>query len=330
MFQQAVFQQAAATSRRAVSGLPYARDLAQLLAAARLNQTLDPLAQGFELEGLGQHVDARLLSVEDPLQDLAVVAGHEEHRELWPDLAQTQEELPAVEARQDHVEQGEVEAALGPLPASSSHQLAGVWESEGMSDRPFAPAADRNKDELLAVLPRILPSEGLILELASGTGQHAAHFAPRFPQARWQPSDQRPEALAGIRAWTEGQPNVLAPLVLDVTTPEWPIAAADAIVTVNLLHIAPWEVCLGWLAGAARTLRPGAPLYYYGPLLRRDRPNAPSNLAFDEGLRQRDPSWGVRYLEDVRAEAERAGLSLDEVIEMPNNNLSLVFRPDRE
>lgn len=195
-----------------------------------------------------------------------------------------------------------------------------------MNDKPFAPAADRNKDELLAVLPRILPPRGLILELASGTGQHAAHFAPRFPEARWQPTDRRPEALAAIRAWTEGQPNVSEPLLLDVTAPVWPVESADAIVTVNLLHIAPWAVCEAWLAGAARVLRPGAPLYYYGPLLRRDQPNAPSNLAFDEGLRARDPSWGVRFLEDVHAEAERAGLSLDEVIDMPNNNLSLVLR----
>ena len=197
-----------------------------------------------------------------------------------------------------------------------------------MSAKDYAPAADRNKDELLAVLTDVLPAQGTILEIASGTGQHAAHFAPHFPLARWQPTDRRPEALASMRAWAReaGAANVLDPLELDVTWPTWPVTTADAIVTVNMLHVAPWEVCVGWLAGAARVLAPGAPLYYYGAFLRRDRPNAPSNLDFDRGLRQRDPTWGVRHLEDVVAQAEQVGLSLDAVLDMPNNNLSVVFR----
>ena len=195
-----------------------------------------------------------------------------------------------------------------------------------MADKHYAPAADRNKDELLAVLPGVLPAAGLILEIASGSGQHAAHFAPHFPQARWQPTERRPDALPSIRAWTAGLPNVLDPLELDVTVSPWPVTQADAVVTVNLLHIAPWSVCCAWLAGAARVLTPGGPLYYYGPLLRRDRANATSNHAFDQALRARDPGWGVRYLEDVRVEAAGVGLVLDDVIPMPNNNLSLVFR----
>jgi hypothetical protein len=195
-----------------------------------------------------------------------------------------------------------------------------------VSARDYAPAADRNKDEILAILPGILPDRGTILEIASGTGQHAAHFAPHFPKARWQPTDRRGELLSSVRAWTEGVANVLAPLELDVTWPEWPVPSADAIVTINMLHISPWSTCEAWIQGAAKVLEPGAPLYYYGPMFRRDHETAPSNLAFDRSLRERDPAWGVRQLEEVVALGEAAGLALDAVLDMPNNNTSLVLR----
>jgi len=203
-----------------------------------------------------------------------------------------------------------------------------ICDSRSVTRKEYAPSADRNKDEILAVLPRFLPARGTILEIACGTGQHAVHFAARFPEARWQPTDRRGEVLPSVRAWAAeaGVANVLEPLELDVTWAEWPVEAADAIVTINMLHISPWSTCEAWLAGAARVLRPGAPLYYYGAMFRRDRETAPSNLAFDRSLRARDPAWGVRRLEDVVASAEGVGLALDTVLDMPNNNHSVVFR----
>jgi SAM-dependent methyltransferase len=192
----------------------------------------------------------------------------------------------------------------------------------------FAPSAQRNRDEILAVLQEVLPDEGTILELAAGTGQHAVHFAPHFPAATWQPSDRRPEALASIRAWREevGLPNLAEPVAIDVFDERWPVAEASAIVAINCLHVAPWEMALALLAGAARTLRPGGPLFYYGAFFRDDRETAPSNLAFDADLRARDPSWGVRRLEEVVTAAESRGLLFDEVRDLPNNNYGLVLR----
>ena len=192
----------------------------------------------------------------------------------------------------------------------------------------FAPSAERNRDEILAVLREVLPNEGTILELASGTGQHAVHFAPHFPGATWQPSDRRPEALASIAAWREeaGHPNLAPPLPIDILAARWPVRQASAIVAINMLHVSPWETALALLAGAARTLRPGGPLFYYGAFFRDDRETAPSNLAFDADLRARDPRWGVRRLEAVVAAAEQAGLLFDELRDMPNNNFGLVLR----
>ena len=191
-----------------------------------------------------------------------------------------------------------------------------------------APSTERNRDDILAVLRQVLPERGTILEIASGTGQHAVYFAPHFPRAVWQPSDRTPEALASIRAWAAevGLPNLRDPLRIDVTSPEWPIEAADAIVNINMLHISPWTACQGLFAGAARTLGTGAPLFYYGAFIRADRETAPSNLEFDRSLRERDPAWGVRKLEEVVEVARQAGLHLDEVVDMPNNNFSVVFR----
>lgn len=191
-----------------------------------------------------------------------------------------------------------------------------------------APSAERNRHDILPVLGEILPDEGTILEVASGTGQHAVHFAPHFPGATWQPSDVDPEALASIRAWAAetDAPNLAAPLELDLTWATWPVERASAIVAINCLHVSPWPACEGLLAGAGRTLPRGGILYYYGAMFRDDVEAAPSNLAFDRDLRAREPSWGVRRLEDVLAVATENELTLERLIDMPNNNTSLVLR----
>ena len=191
-----------------------------------------------------------------------------------------------------------------------------------------APSAERNRHEILPILARTLPATGVILEVASGSGQHAVHFAPHFPRARWQPSDRSGTALASIRAWAAEAacPNLLEPVELDVTWREWPISSADAIVNINMLHISPWAACEGLMAGASRALKPGCPLFYYGAFLRHDRETAVSNIEFSRSLTQRDPSWGVRQLEDVVTVAEGHGLHLEETVDMPNNNYSVIFR----
>lgn len=195
----------------------------------------------------------------------------------------------------------------------------------------FAPAADRNRDAILAVLQRVLPSSGTVLEVASGTGQHVAAFASAFPSLRWQPSDPDAEARASIAAWRgdAGVANLDAPLTIDVTQPNWedglPEAIA-AIVCINLLHIAPWGACEGLMRGAAAALPDGAPLYLYGPYKRGGHHTAPSNAAFDQSLRAQNPAWGVRDLDEVSAAAAAHGLRRDDVVEMPANNLSVVFR----
>lgn len=199
----------------------------------------------------------------------------------------------------------------------------------GVSRR-FAEAADENKDELLRVLAPLLaplPPGGLVLEVASGTGQHAAFFGPRLPALRWQPSDADPGALESIAAWAahEGATNVLAPVRLDATAGSWPVERADAVVCVNMIHIAPWEACLGLLSGAARVLPPGGPLFLYGPY-RVDGVMAESNAGFDRSLRARDPRWGVREVADVEAAARARGLEAAARIPMQWDNLSLVLR----
>lgn len=190
-----------------------------------------------------------------------------------------------------------------------------------------APAAERNREPLLAVLRRVLPQHhgAQVLELASGTGQHALHFASALPHLRWQPTDADADARASIAAWRAeaGLDNLLPPLFLDVREP-WPVAAADAIFCANMVHISPWTCTLALLAGAAAVLPPGSPLVLYGPYRRGGAHTAPSNAAFDASLRARDPSWGVRDLEVVVAEAR--GFTLDEVVEMPANNLTVVLR----
>jgi SAM-dependent methyltransferase len=190
-----------------------------------------------------------------------------------------------------------------------------------------APAADRNREPILSVLREVLPVRGRVLEIASGTGQHAAAFAGAFPDLSWQPTDPSDAALASIAAWRDeaGAENLCSPLALDVEQP-WPVTAADAVVCINMIHIAPWTAARALLAGAGRILAEGGPLYLYGPYRVRDRPTAPSNEAFDASLRARDPRWGLRWLHEVAAEARRAGLVLERTVDMPANNLSVVLR----
>jgi SAM-dependent methyltransferase len=191
-----------------------------------------------------------------------------------------------------------------------------------------APATARNRNPIRGVLERALPPAGAVLEVACGTGEHAVAFARAFPALAWQPSDPDPEALASARAWVAeaSLPNLLPPVELDVEAEPWPVTAADAVVCINMIHIAPWSACEALLAGAARLLAPRAPLFLYGPYFVRDRPTAPSNEAFDQSLRLRDPSWGIRWLHEVEAAAASHGLALEETVEMPANNLSVIFR----
>lgn len=190
------------------------------------------------------------------------------------------------------------------------------------------PSVARNREHILGELRRILPAEGTVLEIASGYGEHAAYFAEHLPSLAWQPTDPEVDRRESIAAWRAeaGLANLRAPLDLDVTAATWPVDCADAMVCINMVHISPWEATEGLLAGAARVLAPGGPLVLYGAYLRKDRETAPSNLEFDRDLRGRDARWGVRQLEDVQAAASSAGLRFDEVVDMPNNNYTVVFR----
>jgi hypothetical protein len=191
-----------------------------------------------------------------------------------------------------------------------------------------SPAAERNKQPILDVLLRVLPAEGTVLEIASGTGQHVVHFARALPQLIWQPSEPDAELRDTIRERldSEGLQNVRAPLALDVLVDVWPITSADAVLCSNMIHIAPWSATEGLVRHASRLLASGAPLILYGPFKRRGRRTAPSNEAFDASLRARDPAWGVRDLDEVTALAQRHGFELAEVVEMPANNLTVVLR----
>jgi len=199
-------------------------------------------------------------------------------------------------------------------------------DDDGSGPRQHAPATRRNREAIAEVLMNALPIKGLVLEVASGTGEHCAHFAREFPCQTWQPSDPDPEARESIAAWAQGLSNIRPPLDLDAAAPDWPIERADAIVCINMVHVSPWETTLGLFAGAARVLAKGAPLVLYGAYRRGDAPTAPSNEAFDTLLKAHDERWGLRRLEDVRAEAEKAGFAFERLVEMPANNLALVFR----
>jgi hypothetical protein len=199
--------------------------------------------------------------------------------------------------------------------------------TQSTDERRSAPSALRNRDPILEVLRRALPDKGTVLEIASGTGEHVLHFARHLPHLLWQPSDPSPEARASIAAWldAEGTPNVRAPIDLDASARSWPIEEADAIIAINLVHISPWKVAVGLMVGAKRLLPVGGVLYLYGPYRQRERPLAASNAAFDADLRNRNPQWGLRDVADVAAVAERNDLHLEEVVDMPANNLSLLF-----
>ncbi len=173
----------------------------------------------------------------------------------------------------------------------------------------------------------VFPTRGFVLELAAGTGEHAAFFARHFPELSWQPSDRFGDESGSIEAWrSEGSAKLLAPIAIDVCDPVWPIEHADVIVNINMIHISPWETCRGLMRGAGRLLPPAGLLFLYGPYRIAGHHTAASNEAFDESLRARDPSWGVRDLEDVVAEAECAGLTLEKKVAMPANNFSVIFR----
>ena len=191
-----------------------------------------------------------------------------------------------------------------------------------------SPAVARNRDPILAVLRRVLPARGTVLEIASGTGEHAVHFAAALPHLIWQPADLDPDALRSISAYRSCArlPNLLPPLELDAASPVWPVASADAMVSINMIHIAPWTAAEGLMAGAGRILTAGNVLYLYGPFKENGRHTAPSNAAFDASLRGRNPQWGVRDVSEVSDLARRHGLALVERIAMPANNLSLIFR----
>lgn len=190
------------------------------------------------------------------------------------------------------------------------------------------PATARNRDAILDVLRSVLPASGLVLEVASGSGEHVVHFARAFPDLTFQPSDPEDAALQSITAWSQdsGLKNIRPPAMLDAASAQWPVNAADAILCINMIHIAPWRASEGLFRGAARLLRAGAPLYLYGPYRRADVVTAPSNEAFDESLRSRNPEWGLRDLEAVAALAQNNGFSGPAITEMPANNLSVVFR----
>lgn len=191
-----------------------------------------------------------------------------------------------------------------------------------------SPSVARNRDAILEVLRRVLPKTGTVLEIASGTGEHAVHFAAALPHLIWQPTDQDEQALNSIAAHraASGLPNLLVPLRLDAAAPDWPVERAVAVVAINMIHISPWGATQGLMAGAGRVLSPGGVLYLYGAYKENGIHKAPSNEAFDQDLRDRNPEWGIRDLEGVAGLARTYGLDLIDRIPMPANNLSLVLR----
>jgi SAM-dependent methyltransferase len=191
-----------------------------------------------------------------------------------------------------------------------------------------SPATARNRDPILDVLRPRLPAHGLVLEIASGAGEHAVHLARAFPGLEWQPTDPDPVALDSIGAWRKaaGLDNLRAALILDASNPEaWPVDRADAIVCINMVHISPWSATQGLMTGAGRILPRGGLLYLYGPYREAGVPAAASNETFDADLRRRNPAWGLRDLDEVTALAAAHGLDLVDRIAMPANNLSLIF-----
>jgi SAM-dependent methyltransferase len=194
--------------------------------------------------------------------------------------------------------------------------------------RIYYPHVVRNRDPILDVLRRVLPVEGLVLEIASGSGEHASYFAERLPSLSWQPTDSNPQAIASIAAHrtAANAANLLPPLHLDVTSAQWPIEHADVVMCNNMIHISPWAATEGLIAGAARALPAGGMLFLYGPYKIDGRHTAPSNHDFDIDLKRRNPAWGIRDFADVEDLARCHGFDLAETVPMPANNLSVVFR----
>lgn len=205
------------------------------------------------------------------------------------------------------------------------------YEAPADGLRRSAPAALRNREHIAEVLRDWLPDHGLVLEIASGTGEHVVYFAGQFAALEWQPSDIHPDALASIGAWiaASGTHNVRKPIELDASQADWPIDEVAAVLSINMVHISPWESALGLLDGAARVLPEGAPLILYGPWFSDAIDTAPSNLAFDADLKARDPRWGVRTVETFAAAALERGLVLEETRTMAANNLMLLLLPKR-
>lgn len=192
--------------------------------------------------------------------------------------------------------------------------------------RKHAPATLRNRAAIAGVLREELPARGTVLEVASGSGEHCAFFAALFTAHVWQPTDPDPGALDSIASWCAGIDNALPPLSLDAASADWPVDAADAMLCINMAHISPWAATLGLVAGAARLLAKGAPLILYGPWRREGVETAPSNEAFDASLKGRDPNWGLRQVEDLDAAAGAHAFARTRLVEMPANNLMLVYR----
>jgi len=195
-------------------------------------------------------------------------------------------------------------------------------------NRQSAPAALRNREPILEILRHALPDHGLVLEIASGTGEHVTHFAAALPDVEWQPSDPNPDSCISIAAWieTERLTNIRPPLQLDVHDRPWPVADLAAILCINMIHISPWTATEALMAEAGAQLPPGGLLYLYGPYLQANVATAPSNIAFDASLRQRNPEWGLRDLETVVELAAASGLMLGGMVAMPANNLSVLLR----
>ena len=201
-------------------------------------------------------------------------------------------------------------------------------ETKPLDQKLHSTAAVRNCEPVWSVLSEILPERGTLLEIGSGTGQHGAAYAPRAPHIQWQPSDIDPRYTASVRAHQQEQPhaNWLPPIHLDVTSQEWDIDAVDVIMSMNMIHIAPWEACVGLLQGAGKYLVPGGWLYTYGPYKIDGEHTSESNVAFDRSLKSRNPSWGIKDLEAIVSCAEEAGLRFDKKVAMPASNFSLLFQ----
>jgi SAM-dependent methyltransferase len=211
-------------------------------------------------------------------------------------------------------------------------EMPGARPEHSTSGGLLAPAAERNKDPILAVLKRVLPERGTVLEIASGTGQHVVHFAKAFPSLQWQPSDPDRHMHGSIARWIEheGLANVQPPIALDVGLEPWPVDHAEAVICINMIHIAPWQATLDLMAGGGRALPPGGVLVLYGPYRRFGQHTADSNAAFDAQLKATDPQWGVRDLEAVLAVARQHGLAAEEIVAMPANNFTVVLRKSSE